>query len=72
MMRSRVGEICRERGVTMCRVATACGLSPDTLYGWERRGMDRAQLGPAMLVAGYLGVSVVDLVEAPEGRGGAR
>lgn len=56
----------------MCRVATACGLSPDTLYGWERRGMDRAQLGPAMLVAGYLGVSVVDLVEAPEGRGGAR
>ena len=62
MMRSNVGKICRERGMTLCGLAGACGLSPDTLYGWERHGMERAQLRAVLLVADCLGVEPRELV----------
>ena len=63
MMKSRVQELCRERGMTEYELAGRSGVAVDTLYGWRRRGLDGATLGCVARVARALGVPVEETFE---------
>lgn len=63
MIKSKVQRLCKERGITVYRLAEASGVAHDTIYGWRKRGLDGATLGCVLKVARALGVRVEDLFE---------
>lgn len=62
-MRSRIAELCGKRGISRYRLAREAGISRSAITAWERRGLDRAELGAMVRVARALGVGVEDLYE---------
>lgn len=69
-MRSRVGELRAERGVTRRELSAATGLTEKVLYRYEKGFLEHAELGCIARVARALGVGVDDLfAEDPGDRG---
>ena len=62
-MRSRIYELCRQRGMTRDELARLSGVTRRALDKYEANGLERAQLGTVASVARALGCSIEELYE---------
>ncbi len=60
-MRSRIEEICREKGMSVYRLSKMTGIPTCTFTAWKHRGLDKASFGAMVRVALALGVPVEEL-----------
>ena len=62
-MKSRIREICQERGTTPFKLALRCGISYEALRRYEAKGIYKAQFGYMVRIAKALNCNLEDLYE---------
>ena len=62
-MKSRIREICQERGTTLSKLALRCGISYEALRRYEIKGIHKAQFGYMVRIAKALNCNLEDLYE---------
>ena len=60
-MKSRIREICQERGTTLSKLAIRCGISYEALRRYEIKGLYKAQFGYIVMIAKALDCQLEDL-----------
>lgn len=60
-MKSRIREICQERGTTLSKLALRCGISYEALRRYEINGLYKAQFGYMVRIAKALDCQLEDL-----------
>lgn len=60
-MKSRIREICQERGTTLSKLALSCGISYEALRRYEIKGLYKAQFGYMVRIAKALDCQLEDL-----------
>ena len=60
-MKSRIREICQERGTTLFKLALRCGISYEALRRYEIKGLYKAQFGYMVRIAKALDCQLEDL-----------
>ena len=60
-MKSRIREICQERGMTLSKLALRCGISYEALRRYEIKGLYKAQFGYMVRIAKALDCQLEDL-----------